>query len=366
MLFATPLGIGSALYISELAPSRVRAVVKPAIELLAGIPSVVLGFFGLIVLTNWIRIGFDVPSGESWLAGSLLLGVMALPTIISVSEDAISAVPREFREGSLAVGATHWQTISRVVVPSALSGITAAFILGMGRAIGETMAVMMVTGNAAIIPNPITDVLSPVRTLTGTLGIEMGEVAVGSQHYHALFGVAVVLLCITLIVNVCAMLIMERLREGNAASVTSHSRILFPDSADRLKRISGFFVIGVPAVILLLVTGPLTAVFIIGVLGAAYVVKERLSPQHSQTIAFGLIVLSIITVLTILGIILFVPHRVAPEPGTRRGYLPCDCRNGVSRDGCDPVCPPPRHGCRTIPDRIHERRNSYKDHPVRC
>jgi phosphate transport system permease protein len=149
MLFATPLGIGSALYISELAPCRVRALVKPAIELLAGIPSVVFGFFGLVVLTNWIRIGFDVPTGESWLAGSILLGVMALPTIISVSEDAISAVPREFKEGSLAIGATHWQTISRVIVPSAISGITAALILGMGRAIGETMAVMMVTGNAA-------------------------------------------------------------------------------------------------------------------------------------------------------------------------------------------------------------------------
>ncbi|MBN1195696.1 MAG: phosphate ABC transporter permease PstA [Methanomicrobiaceae archaeon] len=305
MLFATPLGIGSALYISELAPPRVRAVVKPAIELLAGIPSVVFGFFGLIVLTNWIRIGFDVPSGECWLAGSLLLGVMALPTIISVSEDAISAVPREFREGSLAVGATHWQTISRVVVPSALSGITAAFILGMGRAIGETMAVMMVTGNAAIIPDPITNVLSPVRTLTGTLGIEMGEVAVGSSHYHALFGVAIVLLVITLIVNVCAMLIMERLREVNAASARSRRRILSPESADLLKRSSGFCGMAVLAGVLFLVAGPLTAVVVIAALGAVHVVKERLSPQHSQRVAFGLIVLSILTVLGILGIILF-------------------------------------------------------------
>ena len=305
MLFATPLGIGSALYISELAPYRVKAVVKPAIELLAGIPSVVLGFFGLVVLTNWIRISFDVPSGESWLAGSILLGVMALPTIISVSEDAISAVPREFKEGSLAIGATHWQTISKVIAPSALSGITAALILGMGRAIGETMAVMMVTGNAAIIPDPITNVLSPVRTLTGTLGIEMGEVAVGSAHYHALFGVAVVLLSITLIVNVCAVLVMERLREENVASAKPRRRVLSPDIADRLKRSLGIFAAAFLAFILFLVAGPLTAVIVLAVLGAVFVVKERISPKHSQKVAFGLIVLSIVTVLVILGIILY-------------------------------------------------------------
>ncbi|HQC12609.1 MAG TPA: phosphate ABC transporter permease subunit PstC, partial [Methanoregulaceae archaeon] len=125
MAIAVPLGIGSAIYIAELASPRVKQLAKPAIELLAGIPSVVLGFFGLIVLTNWIRVTFDVPSGESWLAGSMLLGIMALPTIISISEDAIATVPREFREGSFAVGATHWQTIARVIVPGALSGITA-------------------------------------------------------------------------------------------------------------------------------------------------------------------------------------------------------------------------------------------------
>jgi phosphate transport system permease protein len=129
---------------------------------------------------------------------------MTLPTIISVSEDAIAAVPREFREGSLALGATRWQTIRQVVVPIALPGITAAIILGMGRAIGETMAVLMVTGNAAVIPEPVWNVLSPVRTLTGTLGIETGEVAIGSLHYHALFGVATVLLVITLAVNLGA------------------------------------------------------------------------------------------------------------------------------------------------------------------
>ena len=214
IVFAVPLSIGCAIYVSELASPRVKSVLKPAIELLAGIPSVVYGFFGLIVLTDFIRVTFDVPTGETWLAASILLGIMALPTIISVSEDAISAVPREFKEGSLAIGATRWQTISKVIVPAALSGIAAAIILGIGRAIGETMAVMMVAGNAAVIPDPIWNVLSPIRTLTATLGIEMGEVSVGSEHYSALFGIAVVLLIITLIINLSAVAILRHLKEG--------------------------------------------------------------------------------------------------------------------------------------------------------
>ncbi|MDD1703865.1 MAG: phosphate ABC transporter permease subunit PstC, partial [Methanoregula sp.] len=139
MVFAVPLAICCAIYIAELASPRLKNILKPAIELLAGIPSVVYGFFGLIVLTNFIRSAFDLPTGETWLAASVLLGIMALPTIVSVSEDAISSVPHEYREGSLAIGATRWQTISRVIVPAALSGIAAAIILGIGRAVGETM-----------------------------------------------------------------------------------------------------------------------------------------------------------------------------------------------------------------------------------
>jgi phosphate transport system permease protein len=211
MAFAVPLGIASAIFIAELATPQMRAILKPAVELLAGIPSVVYGFFGLIVLVRLIQDWGNVPSGESVLAGSILLGIMALPTIISVSEDALSSVPRFLKEGSFALGATHWQTISRVLIPAALPGITAAIILGIGRAVGETMAVIMVTGNAAIIPEPIWNIFSPVRTLTGTLGIEMGEVAVGSIHYHALFGVAVLLLGITLIINLLSLEVMKRL-----------------------------------------------------------------------------------------------------------------------------------------------------------
>lgn len=206
---------------NETAP-RVRDVVRPVIELLAGIPSVVFGFFGLVVLVEWLRVSFAVSSGESVLAGSLLLGIMTLPTIISVSEDAIASVPREFREASLALGATRWQTIRQVVVPSALSGITAAIILGMGRAIGETMVVLMVTGNAAVIPSPITDVLSPVRTLTGTLGI-VGEVAIGSLHYPALFAVTV-LLGITLAVNLGPSAFFQRLNASATGGASPSPR----------------------------------------------------------------------------------------------------------------------------------------------
>lgn len=270
MAIAIPLSIGTAVYIAEIAGPGTRSVVKPAVELLAGIPSVVYGFFGLILLTDWIRIAFDQPSGSSWLAGSILLAIMAIPTITSVAEDAIGSVPREFREGSLALGATHWQTIRRVVVPGALSGISAAVILGMGRAIGETMAVLMVTGNAAVIPDPITDVFSPVRTLTGTLGIEMGEVAFGSLHYHALFSVAVVLLVITLAINGAARVIINRM-QGTArpgphrALTTAASRITH---------------------------------------AAAAPLERLVSPGTSQRCAFLLISLSVVIVLATLGVIL--------------------------------------------------------------
>ena len=303
MVFAVPLSIGCAIYISELAPLRVKNILKPAIELLAGIPSVVYGFFGLIVLTDFIRKFFDIPTGETWLAGSILLGIMALPTIISISEDAISMVPREYKEGSLAIGATRWQTISRVIVPGALSGITAAVILGFGRAIGETMAVLMVTGNAAIIPDPIWNVLSPVRTLTGTLGIEMGEVAVGSDHYAALFGIAVVLLAITLVVNSGAVLILNNLRErhiGGARRKNIALQTLF-EWIKRPLTIGGLFLF---VLVLFLVLPFSLAVPVLACLGAGYFLKGRLNPKQAEKVAFSLIVASVAIVVLILIILL--------------------------------------------------------------
>ena len=249
MLFAVPFGIACAIFIAELASPRMRNILKPAVELLAGIPSVVYGFFGLVILVKFLQDVLAVPSGESVLAGSILLGIMSLPTIISVSEDAISSVPRYLKEGSLALGATHWQTISKVIVPAALSGITAAVILGIGRAVGETMAVIMVTGNAAIIPDPIWNILSPVRTLTGTLGIEMGEVAVGSLHYHALFGVAVVLLLITLLINLAALTVMKRLKSSQTGGCSRKGMFSCRMITDRLSGITPHLPLGLTALL---------------------------------------------------------------------------------------------------------------------
>jgi len=304
MAFSIPLGIGSAVFIAEIAPPQMRASLKFAIELLSGIPSVVYGFFGLIILTNWLWVAFDRPTGESWLAGSILLGIMALPTIVSVSEDAISSVPTEYKEASLAVGATKWQTIQKVVVPSALSGITAAVILGIGRAIGETMAVMMVTGNAAILPEPITNVFSPIRTITGTLGIEMGEVAVGSDHYHALFALAIILFIIVLIVNSSAVIILMKLSE----KFKPKGKPKFGISRkikDKI-RVSLYGVLLV-VVIWLVYTlfGLVTAAAVVLVLGLSRYVLRRTSAKSYQKIAVTSVTVSVVVVLFMLGVILY-------------------------------------------------------------
>jgi phosphate transport system permease protein len=302
MVFAVPLSIGCAIYIAELASPRMKSILKPAIELLAGIPSVVYGFFGLIVLTNFIRVAFDLPTGETWLAASVLLGIMALPTIVSVSEDAISAVPREYKEGSLAIGATRWQTISRVLVPAALSGIAAAIILGIGRAVGETMAVMMVAGNAAIIPDPVWNILSPLRTLTGTLGIEMGEVPVGSEHYSALFGVAVVLLIITLVINLAAVAILRYVREGQG-TCPARRPLVSPETREKLVFIAEMFLFGLLLVLLTSLPGGLGLILLLAGI-VWYTVRPFLPENTVQTIAFSLITLATLTVLAILVIIL--------------------------------------------------------------
>ena len=303
MVIAVPLGIASAVFISELAGPRLRTIIKPAIELLAGIPSVVYGFFGLVVLTNWIRISFDIPSGETWLAGSILLGIMALPTIVSVSEDAINSVPREYKEGSLATGATGWQTISRVIIPSALSGITAAVILGIGRAIGETMAVLMVTGNAAVIPQPIWNVLSPIRTLTGTLGIETGEVPIDSLHYNALFGIAVVLLIITLIVNLLATIILARIRSAQMGE-SRRKQFFSQDTRERIRTIILYGIFGMVLLMVAAVAGILPCLIILVSLVVIYIIWKKISAQTEQKIAYICIGAAVILVLITLAIIL--------------------------------------------------------------
>jgi phosphate transport system permease protein len=201
---ALPLGLATAVYIREVAPHWAREILKPLIEVLAGIPSVVLGFFGMTLLAPLVRETTGAPTGLTAFTGALLLAYMALPTMISVAEDALDAVPKSYRDAGRAMGATQWQTIWRVVVPAARSGIVTAVMLGMGRAIGETMAVMMVTGNAARMPLSIDSLFRPVRTMTATIAAEMGEVAQGSTHYHALFGIGIVLFLVTFVINLAA------------------------------------------------------------------------------------------------------------------------------------------------------------------
>jgi phosphate transport system permease protein len=210
VIIALPLGLATAVFIRELAPNWVREILKPLIEVLAGIPSVVLGFLGMVVVNPLVRETLNVPTGLTAFTGSLMLAYMALPTIISVAEDAIDAVPRTYRDGALALGATHWQTIWRVMLPSARSGVIIAVMLGIGRAIGETMAVMMVTGNAARVPHEWYALFLPVRTMTATIAAEMGEVAQGSTHYHVLFAVGILLLVVTFVINAIASAVIIR------------------------------------------------------------------------------------------------------------------------------------------------------------
>ncbi|HID90085.1 MAG TPA: phosphate ABC transporter permease subunit PstC [Anaerolineales bacterium] len=212
---ALPLGVATAVFVREVAPGWAREILKPMIEVLAGIPSVVLGFFGMTILAPLVREGLGAPTGLTAFTGGLILAYMALPTIISVAEDALDAVPKSYRDAGLAMGATQWQTIWRVVVPAARSGILTAVMLGMGRAIGETMAVMMVTGNAARMPLTLDSLFRPVRTMTATIAAEMGEVARGSTHYHVLFGIGIILFVITFLLNlIAASAIFKKRRRG--------------------------------------------------------------------------------------------------------------------------------------------------------
>lgn len=207
---SVPLGIAAAIYISEIAPKRIKEVLKSGVELLAAIPSVVLGFIGMVTVVPWIKATFGIPTGLTALSGSVILAFMAMPTIVSIAEDALYSVPKSYKEGAYALGATQWQTIYRVVLPAASSGIAAAVMLGIGRVVGETMAVMMVTGNSPSMPKSL---LEPVRTLTATVAAEMGETVQGSDHYFALFAIGIVLFLITFAINMTADMFLHRKRK---------------------------------------------------------------------------------------------------------------------------------------------------------
>lgn len=210
MLIAVPLGIFTAVYLSEIAHPKIKTVLKPLVEMLAAIPSVAIGFLGIVLVGPGIAHIFGMENGLNALNGSLLLAVMALPTIITISEDAIHAVPQSHREASLALGANKWQTLFIVTVPAAAPGLIAAVMLGLGRALGETMTVLMATGNAAVLPEGF---LSAVRTITATIAIEMGEVPYQTTHYFALFAIAAVLFAITLCINLLGEYFANRLRK---------------------------------------------------------------------------------------------------------------------------------------------------------
>ena len=206
-IISIPIGVACAIYIAEVAPLKIKEILKAGIEMLAAIPSVVLGFIGMVTLVPWVKTIFNLPTGLTALSGSIMLAFMAMPTIVSIAEDALYSVPKTYKEGALALGATRWQAIWRVMLPAASSGILAAIMLGIGRVIGETMAVMMITGNSAILPHSI---LQPVRTLTATIAAEMGEAVVGSEHYFALFAIGIVLFLISFAINVTADMFLHK------------------------------------------------------------------------------------------------------------------------------------------------------------
>ncbi|MBP7340701.1 MAG: phosphate ABC transporter permease subunit PstC [Syntrophaceae bacterium] len=215
-LISVPLGVLAAVYISEIAPQRVKEILKSAIELLAGLPSVVLGFFGMVIIAPWLQETFDLPTGLNIINASIILAVMAIPTISSISEDALYAVPREFKEASYALGATKFETIAKVIVPAALSGISTAIMLGMARAIGETMVVLMVAGGAAAIPESLFD---SVRPMPASIAAEMGETPFRSAHYQALFATGIVLFLLTLAFNLIADYVSHRFRQTGSATL---------------------------------------------------------------------------------------------------------------------------------------------------
>ena len=213
MFIAIPLGILTAAYLSELAPKQIQTFLKPVIEMLAAVPSVAVGFLGIVLIGPILAKIFDIQNGLNALNGSILLAIMALPTIVTISEDAINAVPKSYREASLALGADKWNTLFKVTLPAASPGLMAAVMLGLGRALGETMTVLMATGNASAIPRGFLD---SVRTITATIAIEMGEAPYQSAHYFALFAIAALLFLITLAVNLLGEYFANRLRKFHA------------------------------------------------------------------------------------------------------------------------------------------------------
>jgi phosphate transport system permease protein len=218
LVFSVPIGVLVAVFLSDIVPFRIRDIVKPVVEILAAIPSVAYGFFAVLILAPWMQEHLDFATGTNAINASLLLSIMALPTIISVAEDSISATGRELREASYALGATRIETMLKVVIPAAHSGIIAAIVLGMMRAVGETMVVWMASGNASRIPHPWWDLSQSVRTMTATIAGDMGETEQGSDHYRALFAIGLLLLVMTLLLNLVSEYFLTRAKKSSGKS----------------------------------------------------------------------------------------------------------------------------------------------------
>lgn len=215
-VISIPLGVLTALFLAETASQKVREIIKPVVELLAALPSVVIGFFGMVIVAPFLQDTFDIPTGLNLFNAALMLAFMSVPTICSISEDAIFGVPKELKEASLALGATHWETIWRVIIPASISGISTAVILGMSRAIGETMVVLMVAGGAAMVPGSLFD---PVRPLPASIAAEMAEAPFRGEHYYALFATGIVLFLFTMVFNMVAEYISNKYRQVGSATL---------------------------------------------------------------------------------------------------------------------------------------------------
>ncbi len=322
MVVCMPLGIAAAIFLSEIASDRVRNILKPVCEVFAGIPSVIYGFIGMTVLVPLIMELFpNNASGACWLAASVLLGIMALPTVMSVSDDALKAVPRSYREASLAMGATRWETIRKVVLPSAISGVSAAVILGIGRALGETMAVIMVAGNGAVIPEPFYNIFSIIRTMTATIALEMPDVVIGSVHYSALFLLALILMVFVVAINLAARWIINESKRKMGIEGARKRRLpeIVPVSIkdfmtanrENAMRIAGAALTVVFATMMLsLFIDGIEAFAIAVAIAAACAICSRIASRRSnpmvvEKLSFGLMTASVGFILLILAYIIY-------------------------------------------------------------
>jgi phosphate transport system permease protein len=304
IIIALPLGLMTAIFIAELAPPKLRKILKFSVEILAGIPSIVYGFFGLVVLNIWIRDIFGLHHGNTWLSGSLILAIMALPTIVSVCEDSIRAVPDYYRDASYAMGATKWQTIRKVVLPAGISGITAAMILGIGRALGETMAMMLVIGNCKVFPEPLTNMFSCVAVITSTIGLGLGPTETNSLQWRSYFALGITLFVMTLVVNTGANVILSRIKRRFTGEKLKEKHTKLTDSKfykyirQQKILISTIIISGLIALILPDLASKVIGVLICVGLSLTLFLYRRVPQNYKKWVLYGVVLLFVGWVLS--------------------------------------------------------------------